>query len=133
MDLQSDERFRKIELGIQLTFDKLLKLQKSMKKKCIDANNIEALHVQINGFMNNTQAIWKKTYEVDVDKYDFIVFELVNIRTTKITQSKMKMRILPDYKMKRSNMNESDRERSNKLNFESRKTEEKSPFFRPWK
>ena len=58
----------KIEDAIQRTFDRLMILQRSLKRKPIDDRSIEKLLIEINRFTFGSDGLWIKTLESDNEK-----------------------------------------------------------------
>ena len=117
--VQSEPEHRNIEIGVQLTFKKLLNIQRNMKRRNMNEANLEKLLTEINKFMEGTNAVWVKSQETQND-HDFIVFRLVNrhIYTNRNSNPTLRMRV--------------NLEKSRETQINLSKSEEKSPFFRPW-
>ena len=119
---QADEKHSKIESGLQLTFDEVLRFQSSIKRRYITEARVSKLLKEINGYMNGSDAIWIKTSEIDIDDFDFHVFTLVSktqmMSVQKITKKKISGAKRPH-----------DEDISSPTEFIN---ENKTPFFRPW-
>jgi len=113
---QADEARWNIESGLQLTFDEVLRIQSSIKRRYMTEARVSKLLKEINGFMNGTDALWIKTCEIDIDDFDFHVFSLV---------SKTQMMSLQKITKKTGTKRPRDEN-----NFPSQLV--KTPFFRPW-
>lgn len=88
---QADKNHWKIESGLQLTFDKVLRIQSSIKRKYITESRVSKLLKEINEYMSGTDAIWIKTSEIDIDDFDFHVFSLVS-KTQMMSVQKIRKR-----------------------------------------
>ena len=120
MTIQSEDHNRSIEIGIQQTFQKLLRIQKTMKKRCMNEERLKKLLKDINQFMDGTNAIWIKSNEIENGE-DFILFRLVN-RSLTLTRPKLCLKMVPKASERTNTLESSQEKDSNK----------DSPFFRPW-
>ena len=58
----------RIEDAIQRTFDRLMTLQRSLKRKPLDNQAVEKLLIEINRFTFGSDGLWIKTLESDNSK-----------------------------------------------------------------
>ena len=124
LEKEAKPEHAKIEIGIRKTFEKLLNFQKYIKRKSLNDFKMTKLLHEINEFMKNTNAIWTKTFEIEIDDNDFYVFTLVSRTKAIESQRSRRNRMSTPYHNVRPVSKPNCMAQSSK--------KEMTPFFRPW-
>lgn len=126
---EAREEHCKIENAIQLSFSKLMKFQRNMKRKHhVSEYELDGLLMEINRFFVGTNAIWTKTLELEIDEFDFFVFNLESRSKIKMQQNLRRIEIHDDLPQNISFIPVN----SDSTHFQRATQPEPTPFFRPW-
>ena len=74
---ESDKKTSTIEVGVQKSFNKLMKIQILLKRKKVNVQMIEKILDDLNQFMLSTNAIWRRVPSAQDDE-SFFTFRLFN-------------------------------------------------------
>ena len=109
----------KIEDGIQRTFNRLMTLQRSLKRKPLDLRAVEKLLIEINRYTFGSDGLWIKTLES----------ENANVLHTFTLVSKSQLFQIQRFKRKQDDQVESA---NKKRRLGSISDSEGNIYFRPW-